>query len=235
MAKNWFQNNWGNALGALIVATGAIASGLPARANDAVADWQLAQVSSYGNSPTPLNLRPRVHIPLPSSRSSDYYPRYRRSQDHYDHYDDHHDHHASLAFAEEIKGRCHTNRSACDPKRVEVETAEIECVCKRTLDRRGKHALFHLTGGFGSLPEVMSLFSDPRLVLAGWMHYLAFDLLVGTLIVRDGIRERVPHLAVVPCLAACFMAGPVGWLLYLLVRGVARRKVLFDAVESGAH
>lgn len=93
MAKNWFQNNWGNALGALIVATGAIASGLPARANDAVAGWQLAQVSSYGNSPTPLNLRPRVHIPLPSSRSSDYYPRYRRSQDHYDHYDDHHDHH----------------------------------------------------------------------------------------------------------------------------------------------
>lgn len=87
-------------------------------------------------------------------------------------------------------------------------------------------------GGFGSLPDVMALFSDPRLVLAGWLHYLAFDLLVGTLIVRDAIRERVPHLAVVPCLAACFMAGPLGWLLYLVVRGTTRRKLLFDAVDA---
>ena len=35
-------------------------------------------------------------------------------------------------------------------------------------------------GGFSSLPDVALLFSNPWLLLAGWIHYLAFDLLVGS-------------------------------------------------------
>src|SRR5688572_16974219 len=41
------------------------------------------------------------------------------------------------------------------------------------------------SGGFSSLAGVAALFSNPWLLLAGWTHYLAFDLLVGTWIVRD--------------------------------------------------
>ena len=33
--------------------------------------------------------------------------------------------------------------------------------------------------GFGSLAEITALFSVPELLLAGWIHYLAFDLFVG--------------------------------------------------------
>jgi hypothetical protein len=30
-------------------------------------------------------------------------------------------------------------------------------------------------GGFGSLAEVIDLFANPNAMMAGWVHYLAFD------------------------------------------------------------
>jgi hypothetical protein len=73
-------------------------------------------------------------------------------------------------------------------------------------------------GGFSSLGSVATLFSNPWALLAGWIHYLAFDLLIGTWEVRDARERGVPHLLVVPCLALTFMFGPAGWLLYTIVR-----------------
>ena len=61
-------------------------------------------------------------------------------------------------------------------------------------------------------------FANPWLLLAGWIHYLAFDLLTGVWEVRDAARRGVPHWLVVPCLALTFMLGPAGWLLYRAVR-----------------
>ena len=34
-------------------------------------------------------------------------------------------------------------------------------------------------GGFGSLTQVSQLFESRVVLLAGWVHYLAFDLLIG--------------------------------------------------------
>lgn len=73
--------------------------------------------------------------------------------------------------------------------------------------------------GFGSLAAVKSLFTVDGLILAGWVHYLAFDLFVGSWEVEDARARGVPHLLVIPCLFATFMAGPAGLALYLLVRG----------------
>lgn len=75
-------------------------------------------------------------------------------------------------------------------------------------------------GGFGSLAEVSVLFTVDGLLLAGWVHYLAFDLFVGSWEVEDAQAHGVPHLAVVPCLVATLMAGPLGLALYLAVRTV---------------
>ena len=72
--------------------------------------------------------------------------------------------------------------------------------------------------GFGSLAEVQLLFSVPELILAGWVHYLAFDLFVGAWEVRDAQRNGVHHLLVLPCLLATLMAGPAGLLLYWIIR-----------------
>jgi hypothetical protein len=73
-------------------------------------------------------------------------------------------------------------------------------------------------GGFSTLAGVAALFSNPWVLLAGWLHYLAFDLLIGTWEVRDARERGVPHLLVVPCLILTFLLGPVGWLLYMALR-----------------
>jgi hypothetical protein len=73
-------------------------------------------------------------------------------------------------------------------------------------------------GGFGSLAQVAALFQDPWALLAGWVHYLCFDLFVGAWEVRDAQRRGVPHGAVVPALALTFLLGPVGLLVYIGVR-----------------
>ena len=79
-------------------------------------------------------------------------------------------------------------------------------------------------GGFGSLAQVKALFTQDRAVLAGWVHYLAFDLFVGCWIVLDAPEHRLHHLLVVPCLLLTFMFGPAGLLLYFVLRTVARRR-----------
>lgn len=73
-------------------------------------------------------------------------------------------------------------------------------------------------GGFGSLAAVKALFTIDGLLLAGWIHYLAFDLFVGSWEVSDARREGVHHLLVIPCLLLTFMAGPVGLVLYCAIR-----------------
>jgi len=80
------------------------------------------------------------------------------------------------------------------------------------------------TGGFGSIEQVGRLFQNEWLLLAGWVHYLAFDLFVGAWEVRDAQRLEVPHLLVVPCLALTFVAGPVGLTAYFVVRAAVVRK-----------
>jgi hypothetical protein len=80
-------------------------------------------------------------------------------------------------------------------------------------------------GGFGSLKDVALLFANPWVLVAGWVHYLAFDLFVGSWEVRDARAHGVPHWLVLPCLFFTFMFGPAGWLLYMTVRAV-RRKAL---------
>lgn len=73
-------------------------------------------------------------------------------------------------------------------------------------------------GGFTSLPEVMKLFTVPGLVMAGWLHYLAFDLFIGGWEVRTARREGIAHWMVLPCLALTLLAGPIGLLLFLALR-----------------
>jgi hypothetical protein len=80
-------------------------------------------------------------------------------------------------------------------------------------------------GGFGSLAEVAQLFQNPNNLLAGWIHYLAFDLFVGSWEVRDAQKVGVHHLLVIPCLLLTFIFGPAGLLLYFVLRFAIKRKV----------
>ena len=92
----------------------------------------------------------------------------------------------------------------------------------------------HVQGGFGSLAEVRLLFSEDWILLAGWIHYLAFDLFVGCWQVRDSQRLGISHFIVAPCLLLTFVAGPIGLLSYLLVRILRRRAEIEPLPEPSA-
>ncbi len=78
-------------------------------------------------------------------------------------------------------------------------------------------------GNFSSLAGVGALFRQPEALLAGWIHYLVFDLFVGAWIGRDAIRRDIHHAFVVPCLVLTLMMGPVGLGVYAAIRGALRQ------------
>jgi hypothetical protein len=77
--------------------------------------------------------------------------------------------------------------------------------------------------GFTTLHGVRLLLSSPQALLAGWVHYLAFDLFIGSWETEVAPTSRVSHALLLPCLALTFVAGPVGLLLFLLVKAVRQR------------
>ncbi len=79
--------------------------------------------------------------------------------------------------------------------------------------------------GFNSLAQVGVLFSSPYALLAGWIHYLAFDLFTGAWEARDAAKMGISRWLVAPCLLLTFLFGPAGLALYLLLRLILRRKV----------
>lgn len=82
-------------------------------------------------------------------------------------------------------------------------------------------------GAFGTLAGVKQLFAKggDGVMLAGWVHYLAFDLVAGTVVVRDSQEKAIPHWLIVLPLFFCFMLGPVGLLLYWIIRTIRTRQI----------
>ena len=81
------------------------------------------------------------------------------------------------------------------------------------------------TGGgmdFGSLESVMALFTQEQAVLAGWVHYLVFDMLVGMWMLEQNKTLKIHPVIMAPCLLATFMIGPVGFLLFMIVRAIKK-------------
>ena len=71
---------------------------------------------------------------------------------------------------------------------------------------------------FTTIAGIRSIFGSDVGVVIGWTHYLAFDLFVGVWIARDADAKFFSRWLQAPILFATFMAGPIGLLIWLLVR-----------------
>ncbi len=71
---------------------------------------------------------------------------------------------------------------------------------------------------FSTLAGVKQLFTIEQGVLAGWIHYLCFDLFTGSWVLKDSLERGSNRIIVGVCLFFCFMLGPIGLLLYLTTR-----------------
>jgi hypothetical protein len=87
-------------------------------------------------------------------------------------------------------------------------------------------------GGFGSLAEVKALLQTDPLLLAGWVHYLAFDLFVGGWIAARSDRLGISRLVQAPILVATFLFGPIGLMCHLAMTAVLPARGHAETVEA---
>ena len=67
-------------------------------------------------------------------------------------------------------------------------------------------------GGYSTLAAVKTLFLSDEILLAGWAHYLAFDLMIGALMAVRLDKLGASRLVQAPVLISVFLFGPVGVL-----------------------
>ena len=78
-------------------------------------------------------------------------------------------------------------------------------------------------GDVMTLAGLKAVFADDWVFAAAWTHYLVFDMVVGAWIARDSIRLGIPWPLRTVSLVLTFLAGPVGFLVHILTRGIVRR------------
>jgi hypothetical protein len=71
---------------------------------------------------------------------------------------------------------------------------------------------------FSTLAKLKVLFQSDTAVAAGWVHYLVFDLFVGTYIVKKSLQIGLSRLAYSCILPFVFMSGPIGYLIFVIVK-----------------
>ena len=74
------------------------------------------------------------------------------------------------------------------------------------------------SANFTTLAGIMAIFDTPGGATIGWIHYLAFDLFVGIWAARNADRCGVNRIIQLPILFFILMAGPLGLVLYLILR-----------------
>ncbi len=79
-------------------------------------------------------------------------------------------------------------------------------------------------GGMDTLENLKLSFARDEILVLGWVHYLVFDLFVGSWIVRDAILHRIHHLKIIPSLILTLFAGPIGLLSYVALRAITTKK-----------
>jgi hypothetical protein len=81
---------------------------------------------------------------------------------------------------------------------------------------------------FSSLDGIYSLYKNPALLLAGWVHFLAFDLAVAVWIKKNSLKHGIKHGWVIPALIFTCLLAPLGFLIYTIIRWVKTKKYFAD-------
>lgn len=77
-------------------------------------------------------------------------------------------------------------------------------------------------GGYGSIAAVRALFAHDDILLAGWLHYLAYDFFIGVWIAEQADRAGLSRQIQALILVVAFMFPPMGLVLFLATRVTIR-------------
>ena len=79
-----------------------------------------------------------------------------------------------------------------------------------------------------SLDDLYTIFATENFLLLFWLHFLALNLFLGSWVTRDGIKYNMPRASIIISLILIYFTGPVGLVLYWLIR-------IFYAKKLGFH
>ncbi|MEM1349568.1 MAG: ABA4-like family protein [Myxococcota bacterium] len=94
------------------------------------------------------------------------------------------------------------------------------------------------------IPEVLPELAQPELsviarslgephgALIGWVHFLAFDYIVGRWAYFDARARGLSAWLVSPSLLLIFMFGPLGYVVYMMVSARSRREADSNSTEA---
>jgi hypothetical protein len=77
-----------------------------------------------------------------------------------------------------------------------------------------------------SLESMAAMLGTPQGALIAWAHFLAFDLFVGRWAWSEGRRLGISAWLTSPTLFLILVVGPIGLLLFLLLRTFAPPRTL---------
>ena len=81
---------------------------------------------------------------------------------------------------------------------------------------------------YSGLDGLYSMFSNEILLLIFWLHFLAISLFAGAWIIRDARKYLIPKIITIPSLVLTYFSGPVGIVIYWLIRIFFAKKISFD-------
>ena len=81
---------------------------------------------------------------------------------------------------------------------------------------------------YSGLDGLYSMFANEILLLIFWLHFLAISLFAGAWIVRDARRYLIPKIITIPSLILTYFSGPVGLVIYWLIRIFFAKKISFN-------
>jgi hypothetical protein len=77
-------------------------------------------------------------------------------------------------------------------------------------------------GGFSSVAALRQLFAHDHVLVAGWVHYLAFDLMIAVMMAGKMDQMGLSRLSQAPLLGLIFIFGPLGVLLIWMTEWLMR-------------
>jgi len=78
-----------------------------------------------------------------------------------------------------------------------------------------------------SLDNLYILFATESFLLVFWLHFLALNLFLGSWISRDGIKYNMPRSLVFLPLILVYLTGPLGLVLYWIIRVFYAKRISF--------
>ena len=78
-----------------------------------------------------------------------------------------------------------------------------------------------------SLENLYTLFVTESFLLVFWLHFLTLNLFLGSWIARDGVKYNMPRGLVFVPLILVYFTGPLGLVLYWMIRIFYAKKLVF--------